>query len=172
MPDLRADRIISIMTAGAFVCALCRCLQPQVRLSTLRASFRFGKVDQLTLSACDTAMGSGEGAGREVEGLAVVAQLRGARPVMATLWSVADSSTGTRFYTRLREGLTKAEALRQTQQEFIEGKIVRKDAPIPSGIGRGKNRPTTKMDEKTLKIFRDYRHPFYWAPFILMGNWL
>ncbi|MDR2528628.1 MAG: tetratricopeptide repeat protein, partial [Synergistaceae bacterium] len=73
-------------------------------------TFAFENVEQLTFSACNTAMGSGESAGREVEGLGVLAQKRGAKSVTATLWGVADHSTGifmTRFYTLLQqEGVT------------------------------------------------------------------
>lgn len=107
-------------------------------------------VDLLTLSACETGVGSG-GDGREVDGLSAVAQNDGAHSVMATLWAVADASTGTfmqDFYRR-HEGqqLTKAEALRQAQLAFIQN----------SQAGDGG---------------RSYTHPYYWAPFILMGNWL
>jgi CHAT domain-containing protein len=115
--------------------------------------FKFNNIDQLTLSACDTAMGTDVGAGREVEGLGVLAQKKGAKSVLATLWSIADESTGIfmfRYYSLLQEkGMTKAEALRRVQVEFIEGKLL--------GAGSGNRR---------------YEHPFYWAPFILMGNWL
>jgi CHAT domain-containing protein/tetratricopeptide (TPR) repeat protein len=104
----------------------------------------FGSVDMLTLSACDTAMVAEERAGREVEGFGVLAQKRGAKTIIATLWKVADVSTRdfmSTFYTNLKEsGITKAEALRRTQLTFIE--------------------------------YAGFSHPFYWAPFILMGNWL
>jgi CHAT domain-containing protein len=108
------------------------------------AGFNFRGVDLLTLSACETAVGGGADAnGREVEGLGALVQQRGARAVMATLWPVADESTGLlmqRFY-QLRVGsrLSKAQALQQAQLELLHGK---------------------------------YAHPFFWAPFILMGNWL
>ena len=66
--------------------------------------------------------------------------------MLATLWPVADESTGAfmeTFYTLRSEGCTKAEALQATQARFLEG----------------------EMDER-------FSHPFFWAPFILMGNWL
>jgi CHAT domain-containing protein/Tfp pilus assembly protein PilF len=117
--------------------------------------YRFEDVDLITLSACETAVGGGKDAnGMEIEGLGALAQKQGAKGVLATLWPVADESTGLlmqQFY-RLREAgqLTKAEALRQAQLRFING-------------AGGDAKPDTKGQ---------YRHPFYWAPFILMGNWL
>jgi CHAT domain-containing protein len=52
----------------------------------------FGGVELLTLSACETATG-GRADGSEFEGFAVLAQLQGAKSVLATLWSVEDAST-------------------------------------------------------------------------------
>jgi CHAT domain-containing protein len=120
-------------------------------------------------------MGSGEGAGREVEGLGVLVQRKGAKSVMATLWSVADNSTGifmSRFYTLLQqEGMTKAEAIRQTQREFIEGKLT--PAESVAAKQRGQTALTVNGDTATpSQIFQNYEHPYFWAPFILMGNWL
>jgi len=146
-------------------------------LETLNAGlFEFENVEQLTFSACDTAMGTGEGAGREIEGLGVLAQKRGARSVAATLWKVADRSTGifmARFYTLLQqEGMTRAEALRQTQVEFIGGMLDANSTPLVIAT-RGKI-PLFEEDDETasVNIFPGYSHPFFWAPFILMGNWL
>jgi CHAT domain-containing protein len=108
----------------------------------------FGGVQLLTLSACNTGMGDGT----EVEGFGALAQRQGARAVIASLWPVADSSTKVlmqKFY-RIREaspGKTKLEALREAQLELLHGSI-----------------------KRALKS--PYAHPYYWAPFFLMGNWL
>ena len=112
----------------------------------------FGGVDLLTLSACNTAMGGTGLDGREVEGFAVLAQRQGAKSVVASLWSIADTSTGLlmQHFYRLRENIlvkTKLEALRGAQLALLYGKI----KPV--------NRVT------------DYSHPYYWAPFIMIGNW-
>lgn len=103
----------------------------------------FGGVDLLTLSACDTANGGTGESGKEVEGFAVLAQRKGAKAVIATLWPVADASTAElmQAFYRTREStpnMTKVEALQQAQLALLRG--------------------TT------------YGHPFYWAPFILIGN--
>ena len=47
--------------------------------------------DLVTLSACETAIGGGKG--DEVEGLGVILQNKGAKAVLATLWSVQDEGT-------------------------------------------------------------------------------
>ena len=86
---------------------------------------QFDHVDLLTLSACETAVGD-NARGSEVEGLGAIAQKQGAKAVLATLWPVADRSTGIfmREMYRLRAGekLTKAEAIRQVQLGFLQGK--------------------------------------------------
>lgn len=46
--------------------------------------------DLLTLSACETGMSGSASNGREVDGLGTTAQLKGARAVISTLWSVND----------------------------------------------------------------------------------
>lgn len=115
---------------------------------------RFGAVELLTLSACDTAMGGGRNEnGAEVEGFGALAQRQGAQAVLATLWPVVDESTGVfmrEMYSRRleRTGIGKAEALRHAQLAFLHH----------TGLA-------SSLPEHT-------SHPFFWAPFILMGNWL
>lgn len=73
----------------------------------------------LVLSACETA----EGDRRATLGLAGIAAQVGARSTLASLWIVDDSSTATfmeRFYGQLKEGKTKAEALRAAQISMID----------------------------------------------------
>ena len=97
-------------------------------------------IELLVLSACRTAAGDS----RAALGLAGVAVRSGARSTLASLWSVDDVATTelmTRFYQRLAKGkVTKAEALREAQQELLQ------------------------TDE--------FKHPYYWSAFILLGNWL
>ncbi|MEO0933781.1 MAG: CHAT domain-containing protein, partial [Cyanobacteria bacterium J06641_2] len=97
-------------------------------------------VELMVLSACQTAKGDK----RAILGLAGVAVRSGARSTLATLWAVKDKSTAkfmVEFYKHLNtKGISKAEALRQTQLTFLKDK--------------------------------NFTHPFYWAPFILVGNWI
>ncbi len=125
----------------------------------------FEGVNLLTLSACETALGGEKANGVEVESFGVLAQRQGAGAVMATLWPVADASTPLlmkEFY-RQREsgtGTTKVEALRRAQTGLLKGEL----KPTANGGNRG----LTAGEAATKPTFV---HPFYWAPFILIGNW-
>ncbi len=142
-------------------------------------NYDFGGVEMLTLSACNTAIGGIEGNGSEVESLGSLAQDQGAKGVLATLWPVADRSTGVLMQSFYRmhvdkPGMTKAEALRQTQLAFIRGEIAGSPAEESR---RGMRVSKVKDEEGDAGLFNPdekspYSHPFFWAPFILMGNWL
>ncbi len=128
----------------------------------------FGSIDLLTLSACQTEMGGPNAQGGEVDGLGTVTLKAGAKAVIATLWSVDDASTAlfmSDFY-RLRQDrrLTKADALRQAQLDLLKGAISSPDAKS--------NRKATRSGVIGPGPGYPYTHPYYWAPFILMGNWL
>jgi CHAT domain-containing protein len=88
--------------------------------------------------------------------------------VISSLWSVNDSSTGELmgdFYRRWAEGggkVTKVEALRKAQLDLLLGQV----KPKASGSGRG-----SAMEKTTPDVPSGYAHPYYWAPFVLMGNW-
>ncbi|MGO8671971.1 MAG: CHAT domain-containing protein [Capsulimonadaceae bacterium] len=139
----------------------------------------FKNTDLVTLSACDTAVASSSTNGAEVDGFATMAQNRGAKSVIATLWAVYDPSTCAfmrRFYSLHARGLTKAEALRQAQLALLRGAV---DALAP-GAHRQVDRPdadelptTSKPDAPAFPVDpkAPYAHPYYWAPFMLMGNW-
>lgn len=114
-----------------------------------REDLRFGRFELVTFSACETARGGGRNAyGQEMESLGAKTQNQGAPAVMATLWKVNDDSTGRfmqRFYaSRGGRRLNKADAMREVQLAMIDG-----------NLGSGKR----------------WNAPYYWAPFVLMGNW-
>ena len=124
---------------------------------------QFSSLDLLTLSACETGVGGGKEAnGLEVESLRARLQMKGAKAVLATLWPVDDDSTGAfmaDFYRRWKhtKGETKAEAMRQAQVALIQGRTNGIAAPIRGGAS---------TSEK-----HDWTHPYYWAPFVLSGDW-
>ena len=133
----------------------------------------FGGVELLTLSACNTATGGSGANGKEVEGFGVLAQLKGARAVVASLWPVADRSTMRlmqEFYQLRESGLTKAEAMRQVQRKMLHGELAMTNAMATRSIVHEEDKtaglPKFKADPK-----KPFAHPYYWAPFILIGNW-
>ncbi|WP_019507703.1 CHAT domain-containing protein [Pleurocapsa sp. PCC 7319] len=100
-------------------------------------------IELLVLSACNTA----EGDSQAILGLAGVAVRAGARSTLATLWGANDEATANlmgKFYNNLANDvqISKARALRQAQLDLL-----------------------AEEDSQ-------YRHPYYWAPFVLVGNWL
>ncbi len=134
----------------------------------------FDGVDLLVLSACETATG-GNADGKEFDSFALLAQLKGAGAVLATLWPVADESTALlmgEFY-RLRKAhaeWTKVEALRQAQLEMLHGQLGRAGATVSrSAVGTG---PVVNAGRAPWAAgMPKYAHPYYWAPFVLTGNW-
>jgi CHAT domain-containing protein len=95
----------------------------------------------VTLSACETGVGEVQNF-EGVYGLRRAFFLAGAETLLMSLWPVSDRvtrETMTAFYTGLRDGLGRGEALRQAQLAMLKRK--------------------------------DRQHPFYWASFILGGEW-
>ncbi|MCP3730174.1 CHAT domain-containing protein [Sphingomonas sp. MG17] len=124
-------------------------------------------VDLLALSACQTGVPQIDQNGAEVESsLAELAQKAGASAVLASLWSVADESTAVlmqRFYAiHAQGGVSKAEALRRAQIALMA-------AQGKAGDDRGT--PRAPQGAATGPAVTGYAHPFYWAPFMLLGNW-
>jgi CHAT domain-containing protein/tetratricopeptide (TPR) repeat protein len=105
----------------------------------------------LVLSACDTATGDEQ----VVLGLAGVAIRSGVSSIVATLWSVGDASTAelmSNFYQQLKKSEeTKLGALRTAQLSLINS--LRENPPL----AQLENLPP---------------HPYYWSPYVLVGNWL
>lgn len=135
----------------------------------------FEDVDLLTLSACQTGAQQQEGVdGREVDSLANVGTQLGAKAALASLWSVQDESTAlfmAEFYRirRTNEGITKSEALQRVQAAMIEGRI--KPGPQEKANKRlGQSSDYSAADRFSADPSRPYAHPYYWAPFVLMGN--
>ena len=96
------------------------------------------------LSACDTGLGK-EKRGEGVMGLTRAFMYAGAPTVGVSLWSVADKSTAelmTDFYRRL----------------------LLVSSPQP---------PAAALRDAQLAMItgKKYSAPFYWAPFILVGEW-
>jgi CHAT domain-containing protein len=141
-------------------------------VSTLKRELFFDELDLLTLSACDTATGISSGNGVEVESLGDVTLKKGVMAVLATLWPVNDASTGllmADFYSlRYRESLNKAEALRKAQLNLMRNVTISANT-TPRGVPA----PFGSLATPTAEPWtgEGFSHPYYWAPFVLMGNW-
>lgn len=84
------------------------------------------------------------GDNRAALGLAGIAVRSGARSTIASLWSVEDSATAT--------------FMEVFYQELATSGITKADA----------------LRKAQISLFKkpQFTHPFYWAPFVLVGNWL
>jgi len=132
-------------------------------------------VELIVLSACNTATPGGAKAnGIEIEGFASIAQSEGAKAVMATLWPVADSSTKdlmVEFYRLYgKVGRSKADALRSAQLRLLNGSYTTAAGERQRGdsfvVSTGADLPKFTPDPRA-----PYAHPYFWSPFILIGNW-
>ncbi|MEM7591089.1 MAG: CHAT domain-containing protein, partial [Cyanobacteria bacterium P01_A01_bin.83] len=99
-------------------------------------------IELLILSACETARGDK----RATLGLAGMAVKAGARTTLATLWTVYDESTAITmnyFYQNVT----------QSRNEPNKAKALR-------------------QAQLNLINSTHFKHPFYWSPFVMVGNWL
>jgi CHAT domain-containing protein/tetratricopeptide (TPR) repeat protein len=143
-----------------------------------RANFRdvetwpLTNTDLVVLSACETGVGGKLGDGTEILGFGYLMQQAGARAAIASLWSVDDGGTQVlmnAFYTAVENGMSKAEALRQAQIALIT-----KDLSTVGG-SRGEEAWIEVVSTRTglpPLVSNNLSHPYYWAPFILIGNGL
>jgi CHAT domain-containing protein/tetratricopeptide (TPR) repeat protein len=134
---------------------------------------RFNGTELLTLSACDTASSGSMADGREVDGLETIAHRNGAKAVLASLWNANDASTGQLmldFYQRWvgSARTTKIEALKQAQLDLLLRKTAPASTKSPAATITLSN-PSSPVSSKLSS--GNYSHPYYWAPFVLMGNW-
>lgn len=99
-------------------------------------------IELLVLSACETAQGDE----RAALGLAGMAVRAGARTTLATLWTVSDEST--------------ALTMNSFYQELTQPNI--------------KNTKAQALRKAQLELINSnqFSHPFHWAPFVMIGNWL
>jgi CHAT domain-containing protein len=126
-------------------------------------------VDLVVLSACQTGIGGKLGNGEEILGFGYQIQETGAKAAIASLWKVDDGGTQAlmvAFYTALLSGNNKAEALQKAQIALITGD--------DSVLGRSGNLSILAQTRSGLKpsVVSRLHHPYYWAPFILIGNGL
>ncbi|MEQ8791198.1 MAG: CHAT domain-containing protein, partial [Pirellulaceae bacterium] len=114
-------------------------------------------VDLAVLSACETGLGKKAG-GEGLLGLQRSFQLAGAKTVVASLWKVDDVATRDlmeRFYRNMWEReMGKLEALREAQLWMLRERG-------PRGL-----KPLEDEDADRRRL-----PPYYWAAFVLSGDW-
>jgi filamentous hemagglutinin family protein len=122
-------------------------------------------VELLVLSACRTALGD-----RDAElGFGGFAYIAGVKTALASLWQVSDSGTlalMTEFYKNLKTAPTKSEALRQAQLAMIKGQVTIENGQMRTSV-RSVALPPESPESKETK---DFKHPFYWSAFTMIGN--
>ncbi len=100
----------------------------------------------VVLSACQTGLGD-VATGDGVYGLRRAFSLAGAQSQLGTLWFVNDAATRDlmlNFYRQLQQGTPRGQALRQVQLAMLQ----------------------TEGHQES-----GFSHPYYWAPFIPIGDW-
>ena len=107
-----------------------------------RTSNQDAPIELMVLSACQTATGDK----RATLGMAGMAVRSGARSTLATLWSVKDEST-TKLINKFYQQLVSSQ-LHLNKAEAL------------------------RQAQLSLIESKDFNHPFYWSPFVLVGNWL
>jgi CHAT domain-containing protein len=182
--NLVGYRIIHIATHGQFVPGL-----PEASFLLLGDGDTFSipdinslgsdlrDVHLVVLSACETAVGGPDADGIEVAGISsyFLAANR-ASAVLASLWLVNDASTSLlmqQFYENLAQGtMTKAAAMQQAQLALLNGEL---DPALVEALSRsivGWGEEVGATDDESIDDSPDISHPYYWAPFILIGNGL
>jgi len=104
--------------------------------------------DLVILSACDTGISENK-PGDELLGLSRSLIYAGAKSLILSLWPVSSQAAKemmVEFYKNLKRGDTKAAALQKSQLDLRE-----------------------RWSEKYGK--EEGGHPYFWAPFILIGDW-
>ena len=114
------------------------------------------KVDTVVLSACETGLGQVAG-GEGLLGLQRAFLVAGANTTVASLWKVHDAATARlmqRFYENLWDKkMGKLAALREAQIWMLRDQG-----------NRGLTVPAQPADKASLP-------PYYWAAFVLSGDW-
>ena len=124
----------------------------------------------VTLSACETGLGKVAG-GEGLIGLQRAFQIAGAKTVIATSWKVDDKMTQKLMELFYRNYFAKKmgilEALRAAQLAILN------DPQVAEGVNstRGAVRDRRRIENSKSTAKTERADPYYWAPFILSGDW-
>ncbi|MFM9960451.1 MAG: tetratricopeptide repeat protein [Planctomycetaceae bacterium] len=129
----------------------------------------------VVMSACNTAQGkqqSGEG----LLGIQRAFQVAGARTTVASLWHVDDAATVLlmqRFYENLWAGkLSRVDALHEAQLWMLRsGKPALRESARRALARSEESRGAQSLLDELDKSRDDRLPPFFWAAFVLSGDW-
>ncbi|MDR3155464.1 MAG: CHAT domain-containing protein, partial [Deltaproteobacteria bacterium] len=117
--------------------------------------------------------------GKEVESFGEIVQRAGGSAVLATLSPIDDQSAPDlmRSFYRLRylEGRDKASALREAQLSVMRN-VAARPAPwrgtvLSASASAGAAGAGADSGNAPPWDGKGFSHPYYWAPFILLGDW-
>lgn len=179
--NLAQHQVLHIATHGKFVAGsaydsyLVMGTGEKLPIPKIQSLRDLGKIHLVVLSACQTALGGSGEDGTEISGLSHYFLGGGAKAAIASLWYVDDKSTRLlmeRFYENLSQGtevapVTKAEALRRAQLSLLHGSTPTATTDNPRSLVVIEDRPVRQAASASRSR---YAHPYYWAPFILIGN--
>jgi CHAT domain-containing protein/tetratricopeptide (TPR) repeat protein len=154
MADFENDHNLNIEGTKLFTLSACQTGAANER----QVCFVAGKSGVET-SECRAGAANQREDGVVMEGMSEAVLGKGAEAVLSSLWKVNDLSTGALmadFYRRwISSGgkLTKSEALREAELDMIHETVK------PAEVLSDPNAPTSFAD------------PYFWAPFVLTGNW-
>ncbi|MBD2125051.1 CHAT domain-containing protein [Microcoleus sp. ZQ-A2] len=124
------------------------------------------------LSACNTAMGDikiGEG----VFGLRRAFAVAGAKTLVMSLWSVPDRATALlmeHFFTNLRQGLGRADAL-QDAQNYIRTITIKELQQSSLGLTVLEElKDLLPQDWNFCQYYRPLEHPYFWGAWVCQGD--
>jgi CHAT domain-containing protein len=175
LPNMKTSNIIHLATHAAFVEG-----SPDNSFILLGNGDRINlrevsewdlpNVTLVVLSACQTALGGNLGNGIEILGFGYQLQRAKVRAAIASLWAVSDGGTQqlmSAFYTAIKTGkVSHAEALRQAQVALITGNYEALGEPRRGQVAIVTDPISLPISPTKLS------HPYYWAPFIMIGNGL
>jgi CHAT domain-containing protein len=109
------------------------------------ATWSLQNVDLVILSACETGLGGKLGNGTEIMGFGYQMEYAGAKAAIASLWQVSDGGT---------------QALMDRFYDLLSDPQITKASVL------------AKSQRSLIKGNDEFSHPYYWSPFILIGNGL
>lgn len=153
--NLIRHKILHIATHGKFVAGrpedsfLVLGSGEKLTIPEIKTLQDLSNIHLVVLSACETALGGADQDGVEISGLSSYFLNNGAKAVMASLWSVDDASTSV-----LMAEFYRALAASTAQKPMTKAEALR---------------------QAQLSLLREggnFARPYFWAPFILIGNGL